>query len=185
MVLSVSKFLQCTVVGDGFVGKSSLVERFLGGDFNNEYVATLQDDYTAKCKVNGESLCVNITDIAGEHEDLTSMEIPDVFVVCFSLADKDSMESVLNFWVPRIQLQGKETPIVLIGTQSDKRRAHRKGHISTEEGLTLANSIGAAAYVECSAKDTTGVDVAFYSVLMASNKCNIGKPSLFKRIFDR
>ncbi|XP_062568643.1 cell division control protein 42 homolog [Saccostrea cucullata] len=185
MVLSVSKSLQCTVLGDGFVGKSSLVERFLGGDFNNEYVATLQDDYTAKCKVNGENLFVNITDIAGEHDDLTSMETPDVFVVCFSLADKDSMESVLNFWIPRIKLQDKETPIVLIGTQSDKRRANRKEHVSTDEGFTLATSIGAAAYVECSAKDTMGVDVAFYSILLASNQCTMGKPSLFKRIYDR
>lgn len=66
MVVSVNKSLQCSVVGDGFVGKSCLVERFLGGEFNSEYVATLQDDYIAKCNVNGDSLEMNITDFAGE-----------------------------------------------------------------------------------------------------------------------
>lgn len=66
MVVSVNKSLQCSVVGDGFVGKSCLVERFLGGEFNSEYVATLQDDYIAKCNINGDSLEMNITDFAGE-----------------------------------------------------------------------------------------------------------------------
>jgi small GTP-binding protein len=66
MVVSVTKSFHCTVVGDGLVGKSCLVERFLGGDFTNEYVATLQDDYTTKCNLNGDNLNMNITDIAGE-----------------------------------------------------------------------------------------------------------------------
>lgn len=167
------------------MGKSCLVERFLGGEFNSEYVATLQDDYIAKCNVNGDSLEMNITDFAGEHDDLVSIEVPDVFVVCFSLVDKDSLESVLNFWVPRIRSEEKQTPIVLVGTQLDKRRTQRKGHISTEEGLSLAQSICASAYVECSAKDNTGVDVALYSILLASNKCSRRKASLFKRVLGR
>ncbi|XP_048734874.2 ras-related C3 botulinum toxin substrate 3-like [Ostrea edulis] len=185
MVVSITKSFHCTVVGDGLVGKSCLVERFLGGDFTNEYVATLQDDYTTKCNLNGDNLNMNITDIAGEHEDLASLDVPDVYIVCFSLVDKDSMESVLNFWVPRIRSQSKHTPIVLIGTQLDKRRAHKKCHISTEEGLSSAQSICAAAYVECSAKDNTGIDVAFYSVILASNTCSRRKSSLFKRVLGR
>lgn len=60
------KSLQCSILGDGFVGKSCLVERFLGGEFNQEYVATLQDNYTTTCKVNGDNLEMNITDMAGE-----------------------------------------------------------------------------------------------------------------------
>jgi GTPase SAR1 family protein len=116
---------------------------------------------------------------------LGSLEVPDVYIVCFSLVDKDSLESVLNFWVPRIRSQGKHTPIVLIGTQLDKRRAHKKNHITTEEGLASAQSICASAYVECSAKDSTGIDVAFYSVVLASNKCCRRKSSLFKRVLGR
>lgn len=119
-----------------------------------------------------------------QHDDLVSIEVPDVFVVCFSLVDKDSLESVLNFWVPRIRSEEKQTPIVLVGTQLDKR-TQRKGHISTEEGLSLAQSICASAYVECSAKDNTGVDVALYSILLASNKYSRRKASLFKRVLGR
>lgn len=75
MVVSITKSFHCTVVGDGLVGKSCLVERFLGGDFTNEYVATLQDDYTTKCNLNGDNLNMNITDIAGEVSSLTFIHV--------------------------------------------------------------------------------------------------------------
>lgn len=116
--------------------------------------------------------------------ELGSLDVPDVFIVCFSLVDRDSLESVLNFWIPKIQSQGKDTPIVLIGTQLDKRRSQRKGHVTTEEGLSIAQTMCASAYVECSAKENIGVDVALYSILLASNMCR-RKSGLFKRVLGR
>ena len=122
--------------------------------------------------------------ISLQHVELGSLDVPDVFIVCFSLVDRDSLESVLNFWIPKIQSQGKDTPIVLIGTQLDKRRSQRKGHVATEEGLSIAQTLCASAYVECSAKENIGVDVALYSILLASNMCR-RKSGLFKRVLGR
>lgn len=58
--------VNCTVVGDGFVGKSCLVQKIAGGKFHQEYVATLKDNYSTKLSLNGDSFEMNITDIAGE-----------------------------------------------------------------------------------------------------------------------
>lgn len=136
------KSIQCAVVGDGFVGKSSLVQKFVNGKFDKTYIATLKDDYSAKVSTNGDVFRLNVSDIAGEvsrayfyifrkrcssayhflidvlciihyfyclffvlqHEDLSSIATSDIFIVCFSLVDDDSMDSVLNFWIPKIDL---------------------------------------------------------------------------------
>lgn len=66
MVFSMQSAVNCTVVGDGFVGKSCLVQKIAGGKFQQEYVATLKDNYSTKLSLNGDSFEMNITDIAGE-----------------------------------------------------------------------------------------------------------------------
>lgn len=66
MVFSMHSAVNCTVVGDGFVGKSCLVQKIAGGKFHQEYVATLKDNYSTKLSLNGDSFEMNITDIAGE-----------------------------------------------------------------------------------------------------------------------
>lgn len=66
MVFSMQSAVNCTVVGDGFVGKSCLVQKIAGGKFHQEYVATLKDNYSTKLSLNGDSFEMNITDIAGE-----------------------------------------------------------------------------------------------------------------------
>lgn len=60
------KSIQCAVVGDGFVGKSSLVQKFVNGKFDKTYIATLKDDYSAKVSTNGDVFRLNVSDIAGE-----------------------------------------------------------------------------------------------------------------------
>lgn len=66
MVFSMQSAVHCTVVGDGFVGKSCLVQKIAGGKFHQEYVATLKDSYSTNLSLNGDSFEMNITDIAGE-----------------------------------------------------------------------------------------------------------------------
>lgn len=66
MVFSMHSSVQCTVVGDGFVGKSCLVQKLTGRKFHQEYIATLKDDYFTKLSMNGDTYEMNITDLAGE-----------------------------------------------------------------------------------------------------------------------
>lgn len=60
------KSIKCAVVGDGFVGKSSLVQKFVNGKFDKTYIATLKDEYSAKVSTNGDVFSLNVSDIAGE-----------------------------------------------------------------------------------------------------------------------
>lgn len=185
MVVAMQKSIQCAVVGDGFVGKSSLVQKFVNGKFDKTYIATLKDDYSAKVSTNGDVFRLNVSDIAGEHEDLSSIATSDIFIVCFSLVDDDSMDSVLNFWIPKIRAIAKHSPIILAGTQSDLRQGGQSGHIATAEGRALAKSIGADTYVECSAKSGSGVQETFQSAVMASIRYSKRKVNILKRVLGR
>lgn len=60
------KVVRCTVVGDGLVGKTGLVKKFVSGQFSPEYVATLKDDYSAQLFASGDVYNLHVTDIAGE-----------------------------------------------------------------------------------------------------------------------
>lgn len=120
-----------------------------------------------------------------QHEDLSSISTSDIFIVCFSLVDDDSMNSVLNFWIPKIRAIAKHSPVVLVGTQSDLRDAGHSGHIRPSEGRALAKSVGAEAYVECSAKSGSGVQDAFHSAITASIRYSKRKVNILKRVLGR
>ena len=45
----------------------------------------------------------------------------DVFLVCFSLVDKDSLDNVKSIWIPEIRHHNPKTPIILVGTKKDLR----------------------------------------------------------------
>lgn len=66
MVVVMQKFIQCVVVGDGFVGKLSLVQKFVNGKFDKIYIVILKDDYSVKVFINGDVFRLNVFDIVGE-----------------------------------------------------------------------------------------------------------------------
>ncbi|XP_062568645.1 cell division control protein 42 homolog [Saccostrea cucullata] len=185
MVHASEKVVRCTVVGDGFVGKSSVIKKFIGGQFSSEYVATIKDEYSSKVYANGDVYDLHVTDIAGEHEDLSSLPTPDVFVVCFSLVDKDSMDSIENFWLPKVRSLGKHIPLVLVATQSDLRKENENGHISTENGQKISKTLGTESYVECSAKMNLGIQEVFEKIVCAKIRHSKKRINIIKRVFGR
>ncbi|XP_062568646.1 rho-related GTP-binding protein RhoQ-like [Saccostrea cucullata] len=185
MVVSMQKSMQCTVVGDGFVGKSCMVQKMASGQFHKEYIATLKDHYKTSISINGDRFDINITDIAGEHEDLSSLKIPDIYIVCFSLVDRDSLDSVEDFWIPKIEALEKNIPVILVGTQMDLRKSMKKGHVKTEEGQKMAKKLGVDYYVECSAKENNGILEIFQKALLAKVRNDKRKLNLIKRMLNR
>ena len=58
--------VQCTVVGDGMVGKTCLSLAFSKCSAPDEYVATVFENYAGKTTVNGDEYTVSIFDSAGQ-----------------------------------------------------------------------------------------------------------------------
>lgn len=92
----------------------------------------------------------------------------NVFVVCFSVGSRTSFENVRDKWVPELRKHAPSVPILLVGTQSDRRQASGTNLIGEVEGRKLAKSIKACGYMECSAKSRDGVKGVFSEAVLVA-----------------
>jgi cell division control protein 42 len=97
-------------------------------------------------------------------------------VVCFSVINRESFEHVKDKWVKELQHHCPKVPIVLVGTQTDKREALKstksklaQSHVVTKsEGIKMALFIKAATYMECSALNHHNVQNVFNETVLAA-----------------
>ena len=169
------------IVGDGTVGKSSLLVSYTSNAFPSEYLPTVFDNFSANVTVDEQVVSLSLWDTAGQEEfaRLRPLSYPgtDVFLLCFSVALHSSFANVKNLWWPEVTHFAPAAKIVLVGTKCDLRHdddtlaklaARGQTPISFDDGHALAKSIGAAAYVECSALTQRGVKAVFEEALKAA-----------------
>lgn len=70
--------------------------------------------------------------------------------------DRVSFENMAAVWVPDLQ-DYKDIPVILVGTKSDLRSTGTDC-ISKDEISKFQKKINAIFYVECSAKNLTGIE---------------------------
>ena len=121
--------------------------------------------------LNEKQCTVSLYDTAGQ-QDYEAVRAftyhqSDVIVVCFSIADRESLQNVQNVLVPEIRRYlGNKKQNILVGTQSDyAKEASPEQRIHTDEGTRLADEIGAALSLECSAYDYTSVTKVFECIV--------------------
>ncbi|GMM31336.1 Rho family GTPase [Martiniozyma asiatica (nom. inval.)] len=169
------KSIKCVVVGDGAVGKTSLLISYTTNQFPEDYVPTVFDNYSANVMVDDEKVTINLWDTAGQEEydrlRPLSYTQTDIFLICFSVVEPVSFQNVQNRWMPEIRHHtAKDTKILLVGTKSDLRdephvldELDEQGlkPVTRNEAIDLADSLGCKAYLECSAASQTGVREVF------------------------
>ncbi|XP_072031041.1 cdc42 homolog [Amphiura filiformis] len=162
------------VVGDGAVGKTSLLFSYATDRFLTDHIPTVFDTYSVNVTVGLDTVLLYLFDTAGQedYDRLRPLSYPgtDMFLVCFSVTSPDSFENVRELWVPELRQYCPNAPFLLVGTQSDLRndrhrlealRSNKKKPVTLEEGRRLARKVGAYGYVECSALTREGVKSVF------------------------
>uniref|UniRef100_A0A6B2LJH1 Uncharacterized protein n=1 Tax=Arcella intermedia TaxID=1963864 RepID=A0A6B2LJH1_9EUKA len=156
--------MKCVVVGDVGVGKTSLLITYTTNTFPSEYIPTILDNTSVLVEVDGKSHCLHLWDSAPpeKYDHYIAQRYPqtDVFLVAFSVVDPASFESVSARWLPEVRHDCPQAAILLVGTKVDLREdvptiqklgAQGLAPISYDQGLQMAQSVGAVKYVECSA----------------------------------
>ncbi len=64
--MSDSVRLRLVVMGDSYVGKSSIIKRFLTGQYSTNYAPTVEDLYSHDLEVGCTCLKVDVLDTAGD-----------------------------------------------------------------------------------------------------------------------
>jgi len=166
--------VKCVIVGDGAIGKTTLLVSYTTDSFTDEYIPTVFDNMAAALLVDGKPVSLGLYDTAGQedYDKLRPLSYPqtDVFVLGYSVVSPPSFQNLKSKWIPEIQHYCPNVPIVLVGTKVDlredpqalERLAERKlVPVSSEQGSELAKEIGAAKFVECSAKSQFNVRAVF------------------------
>lgn len=169
------------VVGDGACGKTCLLIVFSKDEFPVNYMPTVFDNYVADLQVDDKLVELALWDTAGQEDfdRLRPILYPetDVILMCFSIANPDSLENITEKWIPEINEYLPDVPVILVGNKKDLRNdVHTKKELSLtkqkpvtwEEGREMAEKINAFAYLECSAKNKDGLRDVFEAATKAT-----------------
>ena len=149
------------LLGDGQVGKTSLILRLTGNEFNDSQLTTVgKESYIHQVNLHGYDLKMKIWDTAGQ-ERFKSMSVQviktsDAVILVYTVNDKKSFNS-LDMWLNKLSdtTDLSKKPIIIIGNKCDIDQSKRQ--ISFEEGKQYAESKGYHFY-ETSAKTGENVE---------------------------
>ncbi|MFX0153777.1 MAG: Rab family GTPase [Candidatus Hodarchaeota archaeon] len=155
--------------GDGGVGKTTLINRYLTGVFKSDSVITIGVDFhVKKVETAGKRVSLQIWDFAGE--DRFRFLMPSYVVGASGgifMYDITRYTSLRNFndWI-EIFKQGykgdtNQIPVLMVGSKLD---LEYKRAVSSEEALELAKEHNLLGYIECSAKDGQNVGEIFQEI---------------------
>ena len=157
--------LPLMLLGDGQVGKTSLILKLTGNIFNDSQLTTVgKESYIYQVNLHGYNLKMKIWDTAGQ-ERFKSMSIQviknsDAVILVYAINDINSFNS-LDMWLSKLNdaTDLSKKPIIIVGNKSDVN--DRK--ITYEEGKKYAESKGYNFY-ETSAKSGDHIEEAFNDI---------------------
>ncbi|XP_066286240.1 ras-related protein Rab-9B-like [Branchiostoma lanceolatum] len=164
--MSKSTLLKVVLLGDGGVGKSSLMNRFVTDKFDSQSFHTIGVEFLNKdIAVDGEGFTLQIWDTAGQ-ERFKSLRTPfyrgaDCCLLTFALNDVQSFKN-LGMWKKEFLYYADvrdpdNFPFVVLGNKCDMTDRE----VATEQVEAWCRENGDLPLYETSAKDAINVDTAF------------------------
>lgn len=176
--MSRTALLKVILLGDGGVGKSSLMNRYVSNKFDARLLHTIGVEFLNKeLEVDGHRVTLQIWDTAGQ-ERFRSLRTPfyrgsDCCLLTFSLDDGQSFQNLAN-WRKEFSyyadVQDPDSfPFVVLGNKLDVPERQ----VSLVDAQRWCRDNGGHPYFETSAKDATNVAAAFEAAarrILASDK---------------
>ncbi len=157
------------LLGDGAVGKTSLIRKFVMDQFDDKYIASIGTKVTKKVinfklKDDELNLILLIWDILGQSEfkgviGASFFGASGAFLVA-DMTRRPTLENLKRVWLPRIEEVAKELPIVFLGNKADLT----DNYAFREKDLAeLADTYDAPHFLT-SARTGLNVNMAFYRI---------------------
>ena len=160
--------LKLCVLGDGAVGKTSIIIQHVDKRFDEEYKPTIGFDIalkTMKIQEEGIEAELLIWDIAGQaiFEKIREeyLQGTNGALVLFDLTRKETLDHVKD-WLRELTTYAGKVPFVLVGNKLDLSNERA---VSEEEGKNMAAETEALEYIETSAKTGDKVEAAFEKII--------------------
>ena len=150
--------------GDGAVGKTSMVQRFIEGIFRTDYKATIGTSITKKeCQFDGLDSKIRfiIWDLAGQPQFNRIRhhyyEDADAGILVYDITRRDTFENIKK-WYLEIKDKAKQNILmILVGNKTDLNKSRV---VTTTEAENLAKELG-LSYIETSAMTGENINDTF------------------------
>jgi small GTP-binding protein len=159
-----------TIVGDGMVGKTSLIKKFTKGSFREEYIKTIGAQFSVFDKeINNDKIRLLFWDIAGQVG--SDFLRPSFFgnskasIIVYSLEDNDlgkrSFDHIID-WHKEILEHCEDIPVVIFANKVD---LIEKNNLDESEIQNLVENHHFLGFYKTSAKTGEGVIEAFNIII--------------------
>ena len=157
------------IFGDGGVGKTTLVNRYMTGVFKGDSTMTIGVDFhVKKLDLDGIRVSLQIWDFAGE--DRFRFLLPSYVIGASGgifMYDITRYTSLKNFedWIEIFKKgyagKGRQLPVIMVGGKLDLQ--HKRA-ISSNDAFEIAKKNNLYGFVECSAKSGENVEDIFFEI---------------------
>lgn len=158
------------VIGDGSVGKTSLIEKFTQGTFQKEYIKTIGAQFSKfDAEISGDTIELLFWDIAGQDDFLflrpSFYRDSRAAIIVYSLEEnnlgKRSFEHITD-WHEDIKKYCGDIPIVMFANKVDLIEENNLDKMNIQEVVKERDFLG---YYLTSAKTGQGVHEAFKTII--------------------
>jgi len=161
--MSYDYLFKIIIIGDGFVGKTALVERITRNDFRTCYNSTIGVDFSSyTLDINEDTIKTYIWDTAGQKcfSSIISAYYSGIAgaVIVFDVTNRESYEKV-SYWLNEIKMSNtteNKPVIILVGNKIDAQ--DRTVSKTEAESFASANDM---MYYETSAKQNINVQQCY------------------------
>ena len=158
--------IKVTVIGDGGVGKTSLIQKFTKGTFQTDYIKTIGAQLTKyKTEIDGYRIELIFWDIAGQNDfhflRPTFYRASKAAIIVYSLEENDLGERSFDHiasWYKDVKKYCGEIPAVIFANKVDLVNEKSLDKKKIQNLVKKHNFLG---YYITSAKTGQGLDDAF------------------------
>ncbi|XP_041352060.1 ras-related protein Rab-21-like [Gigantopelta aegis] len=150
------------LLGEGCVGKTSLVLRYVENKFNDKHITTLQASFlNKKLNIGGKRVSLSIWDTAGQERFHALGPIyyrdSNGAILVYDITDEDSFVKVKN-WVKELRrMLGNDVSLCIAGNKTD---LEKERHVPVADAEEYAASVN-AQHFHTSAKLNKGIEEMF------------------------